>query len=288
MQETLTRAGKGRTTLVVSHRQSAIRSADRIVFIANGRIAEDGTHDELVERRGGYYDMMKLARSDNDSNGDEEFTDATSMEEANELTSATNHSNINGVHVVDKVVTKTLFSEHKHTQTEARTKRSSSGDGGSTDSSPAQKHDEPAAAGLDPIQVFSILKRILTIARPEWGFLVLATVGSILIGASFPAFAIVFGEFYGALSLVDPREVIRRTNALCWIVLGFGIAVGTSALLQTYLFNMTGVNLTRRIRSTVFSSMIRQDASWFDSPSNSIGALSVRLTNDAASVQGVC
>lgn len=49
---------------------------------------------------------------------------------------------------------------------------------------------------------------------------------------------------------------------------------------------LTGM-IVEHDRSRVFNSMIRQDMSWFDHPDNSVGALSVRLTGDAASVQGV-
>ena len=46
---------KGRTSFVIAHRLSTIRSADRIVVIEGGRIAEDGTHHELIRNRGHYY-----------------------------------------------------------------------------------------------------------------------------------------------------------------------------------------------------------------------------------------
>ncbi len=50
---------KGRTSFIVAHRLSTIRSADRILFIANKGIAEAGTHDELMEKKGLYYSLNK-------------------------------------------------------------------------------------------------------------------------------------------------------------------------------------------------------------------------------------
>jgi len=44
-----------RTSFVIAHRLSTIRSADRILVIENGHIAEMGSHDELLEKRGHYY-----------------------------------------------------------------------------------------------------------------------------------------------------------------------------------------------------------------------------------------
>ena len=48
---------KNRTSFIVAHRLSTIRSADRILVIRNGRITESGTHRELLKLKGYYYDL---------------------------------------------------------------------------------------------------------------------------------------------------------------------------------------------------------------------------------------
>src|SRR5579863_8889632 len=57
IQQAMKRLTHGRTTFIIAHRLSTIRNADRIVVIDNGRIAEQGSHEELLQQQGVYWHL---------------------------------------------------------------------------------------------------------------------------------------------------------------------------------------------------------------------------------------
>lgn len=50
---------KGRTGIVIAHRLCTIRNADKIGVMISGRLVEIGTHQELIEKKGLYYNLIK-------------------------------------------------------------------------------------------------------------------------------------------------------------------------------------------------------------------------------------
>ena len=62
IQEAINELVKGKTLLVIAHRLNTIRQADQILVIADGRISEQGTHDELMAKAGIYQDFVNIRK----------------------------------------------------------------------------------------------------------------------------------------------------------------------------------------------------------------------------------
>ncbi|XP_055911756.1 multidrug resistance protein homolog 65 [Eupeodes corollae] len=258
VQEALDLASKGRTTIVVSHRLSAIKSADRIFFLDQGKVVEEGSHNDLMKLKGMYYNMVHAGDlqtiESNDQDIEEKNKSLGIYEKSYELNANNFEKNLKDVVSFEGPV----FTSPKNDD---------------------EEKDEKT-------QYVKTFIRILKISRPELGYLIFGIISATLYGFTYPAFSIAFGEFYAALSQNDENEARSRTAILSICCLVIGIVTGVISFLQTYLFNLAGVWLTTRIRSMSFKSIMQQEVGWFDEEKNSVGALSARLAGDAANVQG--
>jgi len=59
IQRNMRRICAGRTVLIIAHRLSTVRGCDRLLTIERGRLVEDGSHDELIERGGRYASLHR-------------------------------------------------------------------------------------------------------------------------------------------------------------------------------------------------------------------------------------
>lgn len=66
IQESLLKLGRSRTTLIIAHRLSTIKHADQILVMDDGRIAERGTHQELLAKRGLYFELWDVQQKELD------------------------------------------------------------------------------------------------------------------------------------------------------------------------------------------------------------------------------
>lgn len=60
IQESLEKLVQGRTTLSIAHRLSTLRNADKLIVMEDGKVTEEGTHKELIEKKGTYFKLMEL------------------------------------------------------------------------------------------------------------------------------------------------------------------------------------------------------------------------------------
>ncbi|KAK1131154.1 hypothetical protein K0M31_017447 [Melipona bicolor] len=257
VQRALDAASKGRTTIVVTHRLSTITNADRIVFIKEGQVVEQGTHEELLALGNHYYGLVSA--------------DASATARAKATASAAKTVTA-AIPKQQKPPLKRQFSTlsmHSHRLSLA----------GASESSVNQleEHEKPYDAPM---------MRIFGLNKPEWPYNLIGCLAAAVVGTSFPAFAVLFGEVYYVLGLQDDEEVRRQTVKFSILFLIVGVVTGVGTFLQMYMFGLAGVRMTARIRKMTFAAMLRQEMGWYDEDTNSVGALCARLSSDAGAVQG--
>ncbi|XP_050450090.1 multidrug resistance protein homolog 49 isoform X4 [Cataglyphis hispanica] len=256
VQRALDTAAKGRTTIIVSHRLSTITNVDRIVFIKDGVVVEQGTHEELMALKKHYYGLHST------------HANAQAKDKA---TRAAAKAAITSPKMKTKPPLNRQFSTmslHSHRLSLARSESSQE---------ELEEHEKPYDAPLT---------RIFALNKPEWLHNLIGCLAAATVGASFPAFAVLFGEVYYVLSLQDPDEITRRTVNFSILFIIVGVLTGIGTFLQMYMFGLAGVRMTTRIRRMAFTAMLKQDMGWYDEDSNSVGALCARLSSDASAVQG--
>ncbi|KAI8440970.1 hypothetical protein MSG28_009258 [Choristoneura fumiferana] len=252
VQRALDAAAHGRTTIMVSHRLATVLNANRIVFIDKGEVIEEGTHEELLKMKGRYYQLVL----------------------ENEPSIAPPSSNVDMVkHAkMHRPKLKKLVSVESIQST-------ASIESSGSEESVVEEDKEPKEFKPSTWQ-------ILKLCEPEKYLMVVGIIAAIAVGSSFPMFAILFGETYGLLQSKDEDWVRGETNFIAVLFLAVGLLTGFGIFFQIFIFNLTGVRLTARLRVAAFRAMLRQEIGWFDDPQNGVGALCSRLAADAAAVQG--
>lgn len=100
-----------------------------------------------------------------------------------------------------------------------------------------------------------------------------------------PGFALFLAEIYQLFTEPDLAEQIRLTRLYAVGIFMSGIVGGVCLFVATWAFAKSGEELVMRIRRRAFASLLRQEISYFDHESNSVGALMIRLSSDASALK---
>ncbi|EXJ91025.1 ATP-binding cassette, subfamily B (MDR/TAP), member 1 [Capronia coronata CBS 617.96] len=270
VQHALDEAAKGRTTIVIAHRLSTIKTADNIVVMQNGRIIEQGTHDELLALGKAYYSLVSAQRITSEHD-DEAAKETDTSEEG--LTKIQSSRSGSAAMAAPEDVKLAL----------GRTKSQKS----VSSKVLADKKSETE----NKYSLLTLVKFMLSFNRTEWHIMCVALVFSCIAGAAQPVQGIFFAKSIVSLSRpLSERHQIRHDVdfwALMYLMLAFVTLL--AMVTQGTLFAYCSESLIQRARDGAFRRFLRQDISFFDEDQNSTGALTSFLSTEAthlASISG--
>ncbi|CAF0902236.1 unnamed protein product [Adineta steineri] len=275
VQDALDKAKEGRTTIVIAHRLSTIKNADIIVGLDRGQVVECGTHDELMQNKGLYYELVtaqsekeKEKELENENDPEDELeeelakqaiapTKPKSRRLSRQISTALRRASI--------VSAKSVTSETSESGNDANLIK-----------------DEEKQSGFRMPIIFQVMR----LNAPEWFYLVIGGIASLGYGAVTPAFSLIFSSIFGALAETDEQKQTDEIRMYTYILFLIGVAGGIFQFLSSVTLAKAGEELTMRMRIMSFRSMLRQEIGWFDVDENNLGALVTRLSSDAASLKG--
>uniref|UniRef100_A0A4W4FYT4 ATP-binding cassette sub-family B member 5 n=1 Tax=Electrophorus electricus TaxID=8005 RepID=A0A4W4FYT4_ELEEL len=252
VQAALDKARAGRTTIVIAHRLSTIRSADVIAGFQEGRVVEQGTHKELMIKKGIYYSLV--------------------MQQV--LQQLSHKVKIENGGFERNSIRRSVALQRRSLKRKSKKK--------------IKKRSKDKKVQCEKEMVPDVpFGRILALNKTEWPYLVVGTVASLVGGAVYPCVAILFSKIIGVFSEHDPEVKRQKTLMFSLLFLVIGVVSFFTNFLQGYMFGKSGEILTMRMRSQAFKAILRQDIGWFDDHNNAVGVLTTKLATDASLVKGV-
>ncbi|EGE04579.1 ABC multidrug transporter mdr1 [Trichophyton equinum CBS 127.97] len=272
VQAALDAASRGRTTIVIAHRLSTIKSADNIVVIVGGRIAEQGTHDELVDKKGTYLQLVE-AQKINEERG-EESEDEAVLEKEKEISRQ--------ISVPAKSVNSGKYPDEDVEANLGRIDTKKSLSSVILSQKRSQENETEYSLG-------TLIRFIAGFNKPERLIMLCGFFFAVLSGAGQPVQSVFFAKGITTLSLPPSLYGKLREDANFWslmfLMLGLVQLVTQSA--QGVIFAICSESLIYRARSKSFRAMLRQDIAFFDLPENSTGALTSFLSTETKHLSGV-
>lgn len=267
VQAALDRAAEGRTTIVIAHRLSTIKAAHNIVVLVDGKIAEQGNHDALVDQKGTYYNLVEAQRINDEKEADAALASSDESDEMDDLT-------------------------HIRTAVSAASAKHPDEDLGRIDTKKSVSSAVLAKMGPETTRKYSLwqlIKFIASFNRPEMRYMLIGLTFSMLAGGGQPTQAVLYAKAISTLSLPQMMYGKLRSDANFWSLMFFvvGIAQFINYGIHGVAFAFSSERLIRRARGQAFRSMLRQDITFFDREENSTGALTSFLSTETKHLSGI-
>lgn len=274
VQAALEVASAGRTTITIAHRLSTIRDAHNIVVMSQGSIVEQGTHDQLLEKRGAYYKLVT----------------AQNIAAINELTPEEQEANdVEEEKLIKQVSAKDGgqdYIEDPNDDIRANLKRSTTQGSASSRALQGRKPEEEHKYSL-----MTLIKLIASFNRDEWKLMVWGLFWSVICGGGNPTQAVFFAKQIMTLSVnltpANEHQVKKDSDFWSAMYLMLAWVQFVAYILQGLAFARCSERLIHRVRDRAFRSMLRQDVAFFDRDENTAGALTSFLSTETTHVAGI-
>uniref|UniRef100_A0A0E0C6J8 MDR-like ABC transporter n=1 Tax=Oryza meridionalis TaxID=40149 RepID=A0A0E0C6J8_9ORYZ len=270
VQEALNRVMIGRTTLIVAHRLSTIRNTDCIAVVHQGKIVDQGSHDELIkDPDGAYSQLIRLQQTHTEERHDVQHNEVSSS----------------------RLKSRSLSLEQSVIKDSPRNRRKNSFTKyiGSSGSDGLHKHgliDEQEGKELGDNKDLNKapIRRLFNLNKPEAPILLLAIIAAFVHGLLFPVFSIMMSGGIRTF-FYPPHQLLKDSRFWALMCILMAIISLVSIQLEFFLFGMAGGKLIERVRCLSFQSIVHQEVAWFDYPSNSSGSLGAKLYIDALNIR---
>ena len=272
VQAALDVAAKGRTTIVIAHRLSTIKTAENIVVMSQGRIVEQGTHDELLEKEGAYYNLVEAQR-----------ISAVKQEE-----NAEDNAELDGL---DAKLTKTMSAKSNAFEEDPDdvniTNKLNRTATEKSQSSLVLQNRKAQVGGK--YSIWTLIKLIGSFNKKEIPLMLVGLFASIIAGGGNPTQSVFFAESIVTLSLPPSQYAQLQSKQDFWALmyLMLGIVQFLAFVVQGVAFAICSERLIHRARREAFRAMLRQDIAFFDKEENSAGALTSFLSTETTHLAGM-
>lgn len=255
VQQAIDKISKNRTTVVIAHRLVTVRNADRIVVMEQGSVIESGNHQQLMETKGAYFALIKLASEAVSSSSESEIGETPRK---HETTSAQDLLKSNHVQEISRSEYMKSVQEEDQVQTKEGTKPRS-----------------------------YMISEVWNLQKPEGGMIFIGIVLGMVAGSILSIFPLVLGQGLKVYFNSNKSTMKHDIANLCLVLVGLGVLIILAMTGQQGFCGWAGSNLTKRVRNILFRSILKQEPGWFDFDENSTGVLVSRLSNDCMSFRSV-
>lgn len=278
VQNALDKASASRTTIVVAHRLSTIRNADKIVVLDKGIIIETGTHEELITRNGTYAKLVEKQAIDVEENG---VSDSVKNNEVDSEVLLKQEQN---------QVQKQIQEQERNALSRVSTTRSNQKFEEKVENAELEKTLEEEERIRKEASKQKALRKVFKAMRSEWKYLLIGMISSIVAGCVFPVYSLIFSYVVTILSTPGNDlnfAPLEGTNLYAFLFLMIGIAAFFGFGGQYFCFDLAGEKFSKRYRVQVFEAYLKQEIGFFDREENTTGELTTKLATGSRNVNEI-